>query len=281
MLNNIFDVTIQWVINHGIKVAIIFIAAFIILRILKIVIKKALKTAVEKTYENRDGKALEKRTATLETVFYSTIKIVIWTIAFLMIISEFGINVGPVLAAVGVAGLAFGFGAQYLIRDLISGLFIILEDQYRKDDVIKINNTTGVVEDINLRKTIIRDLDGTEHHVPNGEIKMASNLSKGWSRVNLNIGVSYDTDLEKAIRILNEIGEKITKDKNWKDIIIKAPQVLGVNKFAESAIEIKVLGETKPGEHWNVARELRKRIKKTFDEKGIEIPFPHMVIIQK
>lgn len=178
MLNSILQVITQWGINHGIKVVAITIAAWVILRILKTVIRRLIKSVITKTYKTRNGVAKEKRADTLESVFYSTAKIVIWIIAIMMIIPEFGINIGPILAAVGVVGLAFGFGAQYLIRDLIAGLFIILEDQYRKGDVIKIGNVSGKVEDINLRKTILRDTDGTVHYIPNGEIKIASNKTR-------------------------------------------------------------------------------------------------------
>jgi len=281
MFDSIIQNIIHWSVTHGIKIVVILVAALIILRILKSIVRRVIKSVVKKTYEVRDGIALEKRTATLEGVFYSTIKIAIWIIAVLMIIPEFNINIGPILAAVGIAGLAFGFGAQYLIRDLIAGLFIILEDQYRKGDVIKVGDISGKVEDINLRKTVLRDIDGVEHHIPNGEIKIASNRSKLWSRINLEIGVSYDTDLDKAIKVLNKVGKEMAKDKDWEDIITEAPQALGVNEFADSAIVIKVLGQTKPGEQWNIARELRKRIKVAFDKEKIEIPFPHRVIIQK
>ena len=281
MLNTILQTVIQWSLGHGIKILAIIIVVWIILRILKTIIHRVIKSVIGKTYGIRDGVAVEKRTATLETVFYSTVKIVIWVIAVMMIIPEFGVNIGPILAAVGVAGLAFGFGAQYLIRDLIAGLFIILEDQYRKGDSIKVGDVAGTVEEINLRKTVIRDIDGVEHHIPNGEIKIASNRTKLWSRINLEIGVSYDTDLDKVIRVLNKVGKEMAKDKDWKGVIIEAPEAIGVNEFGDSAIMIKVLGKVKPGEQWGTARELRKRIKEAFDKEKIEIPFPHRVIIQK
>ncbi len=282
--NSTLQTLAQWSLDHGIKILAIIIIAWILLRILKKIIHRAIKSVLAKTYKIKKVKneqAVEKRINTLEGVFYSTARIIVWTLAVMMILPEFGINIGPILAAVGVAGLAFGFGAQYLIRDLISGLFIILEDQYREGDVIKVNSTSGVVEDLNLRATVLRDLNGTEHHIPNGEIKTSSNLTKSWSRINLDIGVAYDTDLDNAIEVLNTVGNNFAKDKKWKDIVIKTPQVLGVNEFGESAITIKLLGETKPGEQWNAARELRKRIKKAFDKENIEIPFPHRVVIQK
>jgi small conductance mechanosensitive channel len=281
MFNTILQTTIQWSLNHGIKIIAIIIATLIILRILKAVIRRLIKSVITRTYGIRDGVAVKKRTATLESVFYSTVKMVIWVIAIMMIVPEFGINIGPILAVVGVAGLAFGFGAQYLIRDLIAGLFIILEDQYRKGDSIKVGDIAGTVEDINLRKTVIRDVDGVEHHIPNGEIKIASNRTKLWAKINLEIGVAYDTDIDKVIKVLNKIGEEMAKDKDWKDNIIEAPKALGVNEFGDSAIIIKVSGKVKPGEQWGIPRELRKRIKQAFDKEGIEIPFPHRVVIQK
>ena len=281
MFNSILQTITQWGLNHGIKILAIFIAAWIVLRILKVIIRRVIKSVTTKTYAIRDGIALEKRIATLETVFYSTAKIVVLVITVMMIIPEFGINIGPILAVVGVAGLAFGFGAQYLIRDLIAGLFIILEDQYRKGDSIKVGDIAGTVEEINLRKTVLRDIDGVEHHIPNGEIKIASNRTKLWAKINLEIGVAYDTDLDRVIKVLNKVGEEMAKDKGWKDIIIEEPQALGVNEFADSAIIIKVSGKVKPGEQWGTARELRKRIKIAFDKEKIEIPFPHRVIIQK
>lgn len=169
MLESVLQTIAQWSIAHGIKILAILIVAWIVLKILKIIIHRFIKSIIS---------TREKRAATLQGVFCSTAKIVIWLIATMMILPEFGINIGPILAAVGVVGLAFGFGAQYLIRDLIAGLFIILEDQYQKGDVIKIGNVSGKVEDINLRKTILRDEDGTVHYIPNGEIKIASNKTR-------------------------------------------------------------------------------------------------------
>ena len=155
-----------------------------------------------------------------------------------------------------------------------------MENQYRKGDVIKVAGTSGLVEDINLRRTILRDLDGVVHFIPNGEITSTSNLTLRYSRVNLNIPVSYETNLDKAIKVLNRIGKKIANDKKFGEMIVKAPEVWGVEDFAESSIEIKFVGETKPIKQWDVARELRKRIKIAFDREKIEIPYPHRVIVQ-
>jgi small conductance mechanosensitive channel len=197
-----------------------------------------------------------------------------------MILQEIGLEIGPVLAGAGIVGLALGFGGQYLIRDIITGLFIILENQYRIGDVVYIDTTGGLVEDISLRKTTLRDLNGTVHHIPNGEIKLVSNFSKQYARVNLDVGISYSSDLEKVIKVINKTGNELAEDPHFKDVIISPPQFLRVDDLADSAIIVKILGDTKPLKQWEVTGELRKRIKKAFDEEGIEIPFPQRVIHQ-
>jgi len=269
-----------WFLSHGLKIVLILVGAWLINRFAKIFISKLIEKLVTKTYRIRDGQAQEKRAKTLEGVLGSALSMIIWIMAGLMIISEFGVNIGPLLAIAGVVGIALGFGGQYLIRDLIAGLFIILEDQYRVGDVACVADTCGLVEDINLRRTILRDLDGIVHHIPNGEVKKASNLSKQFSRVNLNIGIAYNSNLEKVIKVVNKVGQELAKDPQWEKDILKPPQCLGVDDFADSAIIIKILGDTKPLRQWDVTRELRKKLKIAFDKEGIEIPFPQRVIHQ-
>jgi len=284
-MSNFLNILTPWLLTSGIKILGIIIVSYLICKIGKALLKKLITRLVAKTYRIKDRAALEKRGKTLVNVFSWFLNLVIWVVALIMIISEFGINVGPLLAGVGIAGLALGFGAQHLVRDFLAGLFIILEDQYRVGDVICIDGTCGGVEGITLRKTVLRDLDGVQHHIPNGEIRKASNLSKGFSRVNLNIGVAYKEDLDKVIEVINRVGREMAEDPKWKEVLVEepitksqAPQVLGVDDFADSAIIIKVVGSTKPLQQWNVARELRKRIKIAFDKEGIEIPFPQMSI---
>jgi len=185
------------------------------------------------------------------------------------------VPIGPVLAGFGVAGIAVGFGAQYLIRDLIAGIFILWENQYRVGDVARVADIWGLVEEVNLRKTVLRDLDGAVHHVPNGEIRVASNFTRHFSRVNLDVSVSYGTDLDHAISVINRVGQELAGDENWRERIRTVPQVLRVNKLGDSGIDIKILGEVKPLEQWAVTGELRLRLKKAFDAEGIEIPWPH------
>lgn len=280
-LESLTNNLINWGLEHGIKILVILVLTWLVLKLTKKAISRIVSPFIRKTYGIRDHIALEKREQTLTGIFYSATKVIILVIAGLLILSELDFNIGPLLAGAGIAGLALGFGGQYLIRDVIAGLFIILEDQYRKGDVVKIGGVAGLVEEITLRKTVLRDLDGIEHHIPNGEISVTSNLTKLWSRIHLNIGVSYETDLDKAMTVLNKVGQELAEDPDWKEHITQAPQAIGVDDFAESAIIIKVLGETKPMKQWDAMRELRKRIKIAFDREGIEIPFPHRVIIQK
>ncbi|MDP3961840.1 MAG: mechanosensitive ion channel family protein [Pseudorhodobacter sp.] len=266
-----------WLYNHGIKIAVIIIAAYLIRRFARIFIEKIIRKIIISDHF-LDKEAERKREDTLIRIFTVSLGILAWLMALLMILQEAGIAIGPLLAAAGIAGLAFGFGGQYLIRDLISGIFIIVENQYRIGDVVCFDGTCGLVEDISMRMTTLRDLDGTVHHVPHGEIKRVSNLSKQFARVNLNIGISYGSNLEKVILVVNKVGRELAEDSEWKEHILKPPQFLRVDDFGDSAIIIKILGETKPLKQWDVTGELRKRLKIAFDREGIEIPFPQRVI---
>lgn len=270
-------IIMDWLLTHGIKIILICVLAFILNKILIKVIDKAVNMSIIK--DKLVAKEAEtKRVQTLIRIFTWTTSIILILITILMVLPEFGISVGPILAGAGIIGIAVGFGGQYLIKDIISGFFIILENQYRIGDVVKFDETGGQVEDISLRMTTLRDLDGTVHHIPHGEIKKVANLSKFYSRVNLNVGISYNSNIEHVINVVNQVGNDIASDADWKEIIISPPQFLRVDDFADSAIVIKILGETKPIKQWEVTGELRKRLKIAFDKEGIEIPFPQMVI---
>ena len=197
-----------------------------------------------------------------------------WPAAVVVPSSEVNAAKGLV-AGLGIAGVAVGFGAQWLIRDLIAGVFVLWENQYRVGDVVRVADIAGLVENINLRKTVLRDLDGKVHHVPNGEIKTASNYSRHFSRVNLNISVAYDTDLDQAISVINRVGQELAEDENWREKIVSAPQVLRVDNLGDSGIDIKILGDVQPLQQWSVTGQLRLRLKKVFDAEEIEIPWPH------
>lgn len=268
-----------WFFSHGPKIITILVVAYLARKFAGIFIEKLIrKTIVTNHFLTKEAE--KKREDTLIRVFDNTSRVAIWLAVALIVLSEVGVEIGPLLAAAGVAGLALGFGAQYLIRDFIAGAFILLENQYRVGDVVCLDNTCGLVEDVNLRLTVLRDLDGVVHHIPNGGIVKASNMTKHFSRVNLNIGVDYTSDLEKVIAVVNKVGRELAGDPAWQGAITKPPQFLRVDDFADSAIIIKILGETKPLKQWDVAGELRKRLKIAFDREGIVIPFPQRVVHQ-
>ncbi|HRW86721.1 MAG TPA: mechanosensitive ion channel family protein [Bacteroidales bacterium] len=278
-IQSFWEKVVPWLLSHGIKIVVIAVVAWITYIVLSRIVRRAVKISVVRD-QGMTEEAEIKRENTLIRIFNGAIRIIMILIALLMILQEVGIEIGPILAGAGVVGLAVGFGAQYLIRDIITGLFIILENQYRIGDVINIGSEGGVVEDISLRMTTLRDLNGTVHHIPHGEVTRVSNLTKSWSRVNINIGVSYNANIEKVIDVINRTGEKLAEDPQFKDSIISPPKFLRVDEFADSSVVVKILGETKPSKQWEVAGEFRKRIKAEFDREGIEIPFPQRVVHQ-
>src|SRR3989344_8229424 len=270
-------VLIEWVVEHGVTITVILALAFFVRVGGRIFLERLIRRLVPSSHF-RSKDAEQKREDTLIRIAHGTLNMLVWVVALLMILSEVGVNIGPLLAAAGVAGIAIGFGGQYLIRDVVAGIFIILENQYRVGDVVCLAATCGSVEDISIRMATLCDLDGTVHHIPHGVVTKVSNLSKDFARVNLDIGVAYSSDLEEVIRVINKTGEDMQTDDAWKDDIVKPVQFERVNDFADSAMMVKVLGETAPLRQWAVTGEYRKRIKVAFDKAGIEIPFPQRVV---
>lgn len=273
------DTIFPWLLDHGIKIIVLAFGAWVLYKIISRIVIRTIRLAVVRD-ENMSEEAEKKREDTLIRIFNGAIRVVLIVLTILMILQEAGLKIGPILAGAGIAGIAVGFGGQYLIKDIITGLFIILENQYRIGDIVNIDGTSGAVQDISLRKTTLRDIDGTVHHINHGSVVLASNLSKDFARVNLDIGVAYDTNLERLIEIINRTGEELASDPGFSEFIISPPKFLRVNDFADSAIMIKILGETKPLRQWEIAGEYRKRLKIAFDKEGIEIPFPQRVIHQ-
>ncbi|MFC1947440.1 mechanosensitive ion channel family protein [Chloroflexota bacterium] len=264
----------EWLVQHGIRILIILIIGFVFWFLIRRLLPPLINRTVDKS-KGESKKGLEKRTNTLVGVLTGAGRIIIVVVVIMMILSEIGVPIGPMLAGFGIAGVAVGFGAQFLVRDLIAGIFILWENQYRVGDVAKVSDVIGLVEDVTLRKTILRDLDGIVHHVPNGEIKVASNYSRHFSRVNLDVSVSYGTDLDHAMAVINSVGEELATDENWRNRLITPPKALRVNKFGDSGIDIKITCDVKPSEQWATMGELRLRLKRAFDAEGIEIPWPH------
>ena len=267
------EAIISWLKDHGIKIVIIILLAIVVDRLIDRYADKAIGRFVVRKQKNRDAREIKERAKTLSNVFNTTSTLVLSVIVLLMILPEVGIEIAPLLAGAGIIGLAIGFGSQNLVRDFLSGLFIIIEDQYGIGDVVKIGDKSGVVESLNLRRTVLRDLDGIQHHIPNSEIKVSSNLTKDWSRINLDVPVSPNADLDEVTKLLNKIGQELYQDSEYRDFFLEAPTVLGLDKFEGSVIVFKILGKTKSLRQWDLTRELRKRIKKEFDQARIESPF--------
>ncbi|HUX48386.1 MAG TPA: mechanosensitive ion channel family protein [Dehalococcoidia bacterium] len=266
---------VAWLIEHGIPILIIVVVGAVLWLALNKLLPPIVRRAVVRTKDKESKEGMEKRTNTLVSIFKGIGRVFIVIVVIMMILPELGVDIVPLVAGLGIAGFALGFGAQYLIRDLIAGIFIIMENQYRVGDVVRVADIGGLVEEITLRKTVLRDLDGIVHHVPNGEIRAASNFTRRFARVNLNISVAYDTDLDHAISVINRVGKELANDEKWREKIISPPKVERVDNLGDSGIEIKILGDVKPIQQWAVMGELRLRLKKAFDVEGIEIPWPH------
>jgi len=267
----------SWLTTSGIKIIGILIALVILSQMSRWIAKSMEKFVYEK--DPLQASEAKKRAHTLGNILRHAFLIIITFVAALMILGELGIQLGPLLATAGIGALAIGFGAQSLVKDVISGFFIILENQYRIGDVIEVAGVSGLVESVSLRKTVLRDLQGKVHTIPNGEIKVVSNLSKEWSRSVLDLGISYRDDIDQIVDLLVRIGKEMESEEPYKSAILEPLQVLGVEKFDESQMVIRMMVKTAPLKQWEVGRELRRRIKIRFDEKGIQLPFPHRVLI--
>jgi small-conductance mechanosensitive channel len=266
---------LNWLVEHGSRILLIVALALVLYYLLRHFVPIMVKRTVSRTMKGKPKTAIKKRADTLSNVLINTGIIAIAVVAIFTILAEVGVNVTPALAGLGVAGVAIGFGAQSLIKDIFNGLLILLENQYGVGDVVKVAGVTGLVEDVTLRRTVLRDLDGIVHSIPNSEIGVASNYTKEWARVNMNISVGYGENLSHVIAVINKVGEEMAKDPKWGPLILKAPQVLRVDALEDSGIAIKILGDAKPLSQWDLMGELRLRLKEVFDKEGIEIPWPH------
>jgi len=275
-MSEIFKNITSWLTASGIKVLGILIALIILSQMSRWIVKWLERFVPEK--DSLQATEAKKRAQTLGNILRHALLIVIFFIAILMILGELGIQLGPLLATAGIGALAIGFGAQGLVKDVISGFFIILENQYRIGDAIEVAGVSGLVESVSLRKTVLRDLEGRVHTVPNGEIKVVSNLSKEWSRAVVDIGISYRDDVDHIIDLLGQIGRELAEEEPYQSAILESPQILGVERFGESQLVIRMIVKTMPLKQWEVGRELRRRIKNRFDEKGIQIPSSHRIL---
>lgn len=263
---------LNWLTTHGLTILITIVLATVGLILLRI-ISRHLKKKVQ-SLDDEDDSMLDKRTATITRVVWTTGAVLIVGTAILIILEEFGVPIFPVLASVGFVGLAFGLGAQTLVKDMIAGIFVLIEDQYTIGDVVTIGGATGTVESVTLRKTIVRDMYGTIYHIPNGEVRTVANKSRDWSRALVEVGITYDADVDKAIDTLEKIGTVLDEDSPFAEDVIEEPVVTGIEGLDESAVRLRIMVKTNPGAEWGVQRYLRHQIRLIFAEQDIEIAFP-------
>ncbi len=270
------EAIVRWLTSSGLRVILILVGALVAVRLAIFITRR-----VEKAFQDNDPSTMserEKQAATLGKVIRNITRILVWSIAVMMVLKELGIDIGPILAGVGIIGLAVGFGAQSLVKDFLAGMFVLIENQYNVGDVITAAGAKGQVEKITLRATTLRDLEGNVHIIPNGTIEVVTNRTRQWSRFVLDIGVAYKENVDEVMGVLKEIGDELAADAEFSSMITAPLEVLGVQDFADSAVIIRVMFTTQPVKQWTVGREFRRRVKNTFDAKGIEIPFPHTTI---
>lgn len=276
--HDLFQRFFKWAVVQLPSIAILILIFIGLLRLLVFIVNRLKKLAQHRASkaENTNLDEAQKRITTLTGIILGVGKIFLWVIFLLILLSKFNINIAPILASAGIVGLAVGFGAQELVRDFISGFFILLEDQIRTGDVAIINGTSGTVEKIEMRTTTLRDASGVVHIFQNGKINSLSNMTKGWSAIVVEIGVAYKEDTDHVSEVMKQVGDEMLKDPVYGEKMLQAVDIWGVDQFADSAVILKVKITTRSSQQWAVSREYRRRIKKAFDAANIEIPYPHL-----
>jgi moderate conductance mechanosensitive channel len=262
--------------QSGFRILLALVAGYIAVRFLRVAMRRledVLIRAGEKT-ELAPG-ATRKRVTTLTGLLLTLTLVAVWAIVVVICLDQVGLDVTPILAGAGIVGLAVGFGAQNLVRDVISGFFLVLENQVRIGDVAVVNGTGGLVEAITFRTIVLRDLAGVVHVIPNGAITTLANMTKGWSGYVLDVGVAYKEETDRVVDVMREVGDDLRKDPRLGPSILEPIEIFGVDDFKDSEVTIKARLKTAPMRQWDVGREYRRRLKKAFDARGIEIPFPH------
>ena len=273
-MQRVFSRALDWLVGNGLGIVIILAMAFVALKVAGLL---AARLVAFLSRDERDDEA-RKRADTLSQVIRWVLRTGILLVAAVMLLGQVGVQIGPILAAAGVVGLAVGFGAQNLVQDVISGFFLLLEDQIRVGDVVQLGDKAGLVEKITLRMVILRDFSGSVHYVRNGKIDVVTNMTKEYSNYVFEIGVAYREDTDEVSAVIEAVGKELQNDPGFKDDILAPLEVVGVDKFADSAVIIKARFKTKPIKQWRVGREFNRRLKKKFDELNIEIPFPHLTL---
>lgn len=260
---------------HWMNIAIIIFVIVIISVIIKVISKKIRIILERKISEEKIE--IKKRTYTFNSVLSNIIVTLSIFIGLLIIMDQLGVSILPIITGAGIVGVIFGFGAQNLIKDIINGSFILFEQQFQVNDIVTIGDISGVVERFNLRTTVLRDLHGVLHHIPNSEIKILSNRTHEWARAIVDIGVHYKESTHRVVEVLEVVFDEFMKDEKYKDYILERPEILGdggISSLDDSAVIFKIICKVKPPNQWTIERQLRKRIKDKFDEVGIEIPYP-------
>ena len=273
-----WEQVVTWLVGPGVRIIFVLGGAYVLTRIAHILLGQVPLMVTRAPGTPTEAAERKKRANTITNLLSGIVTTLVMSIAALIVLRELGVDITPIITAAGIGGLAVGFGAQNLVRDFISGFFLIVEDQVRVGDVATINGKTGVVEAIRLRTIVLRSLDGTVHVIPNGAISELSNLTKDFSYAVLDVGVAYKENVDHVMEVLKEIGEEFEKDSKFSEKLLGSLEIFGVDSLDDSAVTIRSRIKTVPIQQWGVARELRRRIKNTFDAKGIEIPFPHISI---
>jgi small conductance mechanosensitive channel len=268
------DVVLTWLLTSGLRLVFLLVAAYVLLRLIRVLTNK-LDTTLQSFAHSVER---QKRSHTLSHIVQVVATTILSVVTIMLVLGELGVNIAPILAAAGIGGLAIGFGAQNLVRDVITGFFILLEDQIRVGDVVKVGDKGGLVEDISLRVLTLRDFDGSVHLIPHGTIQTVTNMTKDFSHYVMDVGVAYREDIDEVMAVLKEVGSDLRRDPDFAPDILDDLEIVGVDDLASSQVTIKVRIKTVPIKQWRVGRELRRRIKKAFDLHGIEIPFPHLTL---
>ena len=283
---DVTDQLLAWFRDPVLPIILIVIIALVVIRLARLFVHGVVKALLDR--ETTEGTAQElsavevrKRMDTLETLGTNVIRLFVFLIALVMILGELDLDIGPAIAGLGVVGIAVGFGTQSIVRDYFTGALILIENQYSKGDVVTIAGVNGTVEDFSLRRTTLRDLDGVVHTVPNGEVKVASNRTRVWARINQDVTVAYGTDIEDATRVVDDVGKAMAADPEWRRRVMEAPHVERIEALGEYGITLKVLGLVRATEQWAAGGELRKRLLAAFATHGIEIPRPQRVVLAR
>jgi small-conductance mechanosensitive channel len=266
---------LQW--ETILKIAIVIAISLVAYRLITILIRRLLQREIAEE-DPLVRRLREQRAQTLASLLDNVALVAVVIVVALTILDILLDNIAPILASFGILGLAFSFGAQSLVKDVISGTFMLMEGQFGIGDVVRLGDVAGAVEKITLRTTILRDVEGVVHIIPNGEITRVSNLTKSWSRAVLNVGVAYKEDVDRVMDVLRDLLAEFHADPDWRGLLLEEPLVPGVESLGDSGVVIRISAKTLPLKQWDVARELRRRIKNRFDREGIEIPFPHTTL---